>query len=246
MLNTKFQLGVENTDRLLEYIHSTPIIYDFIQKNNKSEFDIKELNEIRHNEGYGVFDIPIGKSDEIAFVYQLLLYVSENVKDYGMFAFRYGSGNKIQDHSDAFNSEVVKPFINHIIEYLEELKIDMGSDESTTVKINIGNIHGGQVNLSQGGSTINAVYIENSYEIEKLINEISAYFKSSEMGDKELEEVDELLSTIKDEVKSEKPKKSLLSVCGKRLEELASMAKNSANIIMSLKTLYEIIGFFSS
>ena len=69
-------------------------------------------------------DLPIEKDNEIAYIYQLLKHGQENSRDYATFSNGYGSGNKFQDHMDAFNNEVVKHLVDYIREYLEDLMID--------------------------------------------------------------------------------------------------------------------------
>lgn len=63
------------------------------------------------------YDLPIEKDKEIA-VINCWNHGQISYKDYTAFSNGYGSGNKLQDHMDAFNNEVVKHLVDYIREYL--------------------------------------------------------------------------------------------------------------------------------
>lgn len=87
---------------------------------------------------YGKYPIPLENDREIAFVYQLLKYAQNKRRDFYSLSFGYGSGNKIQNHIEAFNNEVIKPFIDHIRSHLENILIeieDLDDIESNTKRI---------------------------------------------------------------------------------------------------------------
>lgn len=122
LLSTKYGNGMSDLKRFLNFIESNEIIYQFILKNNSHQYDMKAICNGRgwHNK----YDLPVEKDKEIAFLYQLLKYGQRSFRDYTAFSNGYGSGNKFQDHMDAFNNEVVKHLVDYIREYLEDLIID--------------------------------------------------------------------------------------------------------------------------
>lgn len=122
LLSTKYGNGLGDLERFLNFIESNEIIYQFLLKNNCHQYD---MNAICNGRGWhDKFDLPIEKDKEIAFIYQLLKYGQNSFRDYTVFSNGYGSGNKLQNHMDAFNNEVVKHLIDYIREYLEDLVID--------------------------------------------------------------------------------------------------------------------------
>jgi len=122
LLSTKYGNGMSDLSRFLNFIESNEIIYEFILKNNNHQYDMKDICNGRG--WHDKYDLPVEKDKEIAFIYQLLKYGQETFGGYTAFSNGYGSGNKFQDHMDAFNNEVVKHLVDYIREYLEDLIID--------------------------------------------------------------------------------------------------------------------------
>ncbi|MFN7253334.1 MAG: hypothetical protein ACK4M9_21545 [Anaerobacillus sp.] len=169
--------------RFIMYIDSEPILSDFIGKNNILEFDMKEI--IQAKEYHDKFDIPIKVDEEIAFIYQLLKYTTENFDRYDTVSRAYAmySGAKITDSIREFNREVVKLLVNHITDYLEEKAIELGIDEKPNAKILIqGNV--GQLNFTETGN-IQANQQNNSpnsnEELLSLAKELIAALKDAQI-----------------------------------------------------------------
>ena len=137
LLSTKYGNGMRDLNRFLNFIESNGIIIEFILKNNIHQYDMKVICSNR--DWYDKYDLPIEKDKEIAYIYQLLKYGQISYKDYTAFSNGYGSGNKLQDHMDAFNNEVVKHLVDYIREYLEDLIIDIDdqpiNDDSSKKRI---------------------------------------------------------------------------------------------------------------
>jgi hypothetical protein len=110
LLNTKHGNEIIDLNKFLHFIEEDPLIFEYIKKNNRDTFEIENI---------------IRMKGELAFVYQMLKYAQSNSKDFYSLSFGYGSGNKIQNHIEAFNYEVIKPFIDHIRSYLENIFIDI-------------------------------------------------------------------------------------------------------------------------
>lgn len=122
LLSTKYGNGMSDLNRFLNFIESNEMVYEVILKNNSHQYDMKAICNGRG--WHDKYDLPVEKDKEIAFLYQLLKYGQESFGNYTAFTHGYGSGNKFQDHMDAFNNQVVKHLVDYIREYLEDLIID--------------------------------------------------------------------------------------------------------------------------
>lgn len=126
LLTTNDDDGINDAKRLLNYINSTEIIKEYIDKcikNSKSELDIEKV--VKNMEFRDKYPLPIERDDEVAFTYSLLTYGVNSFSSYFAFAMNgYSAGsNLIQDYIDNFNDQVVRHFINNIVKYLEHLSI---------------------------------------------------------------------------------------------------------------------------
>lgn len=140
-------------EKFLKFIDDNELIMGYINIANSIEFDIKALYEEVVN-SYGQVKFKFGPTaeEETFQIYKLLKYICENNRfvHYDM-SMQYRGLSKYQDIVKQFNDRVVLVLINNIGEYLTKIGIDMGLDEN----INF-NINGGQLNISNDNSTINA------------------------------------------------------------------------------------------
>lgn len=128
LLTTNDDSGIDDAKRLLNFIDKTEVIKEYINKCAGHQFNIEEIHK---NRGFrDKYPLPLDKDEEVYFIYSLLKYGVENFHAYWAFAGHgYATGsNKIQDHIDAFNEEVIRHFINHIVRYLESLTITIEND----------------------------------------------------------------------------------------------------------------------
>jgi len=158
LLKTRWEEGISNLKRFMNFIETNLIIYDFIQKKQSTIFDIEAIfggYHYQHNRGY---PIPTESEDEIAFTYQLLKYAlekySDNYHGYVLLAEFYPN-KKNQTSVDLFNQNVVQPFVYYIENHLTQLQIDMGEDEQAKIHIqvygnNLGDIMPSADNQSKG------------------------------------------------------------------------------------------------
>ncbi len=79
LLTTTFADGMGNLKRFLYYVNSTPLIKFFIQENNVKQFNI--IKDIEQREMFQGYELPLEKSEEISYIYQLLIYTTENFPD---------------------------------------------------------------------------------------------------------------------------------------------------------------------
>jgi hypothetical protein len=144
LLKTRCEEGMSNLKRFMNFIETNLIIYDFIQKQQSTIFDIGSIfGGYQHNRGY---PLPTeSEEDEIAFTYQLLKYALKNYDNnyhgYVWLAKFYPS-KTLQRRVDLFNQNVVQPFVNYIENHLTQLQIDMGEDEQAKIHIEILNNSG--------------------------------------------------------------------------------------------------------
>ncbi|WP_370458011.1 hypothetical protein [Thalassobacillus sp. CUG 92003] len=246
-LNCNFQNYHENLKRFLLFIEESPTINEFIKENNVKEFDMEKVFE---KEGHHVrYELPIRESEEIAFIYQMLNYISDNELDILGVSYGYGSSTKVQNHVDGFNNQIVKQLVDHIVTYLTEVKIDLGYDKKSGTHFSINEFRG-QLNHaeSQGQVTAEQTYNETRVEglgelVQKFVEELN---QSNEIPDQEKEETVEFLEVAVQEAESENPKKSIMRTAMDKVRgvnELASAGSNLFNLGNQIvNTLGGIIG----
>jgi len=135
LLNTDLNSGINNLNRLIRFIDTTPIIYDFIQQ-QVSSYPIEEKDNLKDGkELKKLFDSIVYegiKEKETSFFYWLLQFALDHNKtnedfDYlrlaGMLVdFRLIGSDGIQAPVDKFNKDLLQPyFINHVNLYLKSI-----------------------------------------------------------------------------------------------------------------------------
>ncbi|WP_077358969.1 hypothetical protein [Virgibacillus halodenitrificans] len=217
--------------RFLIFIEDSPTISNFIQENNVEEFNIEQIiNEKTFNQK---FRLPIKKSEEIAFIFQLFNYISENKLDIRIIAIGYSSSKRYQDKVAEFNNMVARPLVDHISTYLTEVKIDLGYDKKSGTHFTFNRDFKGQFNHAQDQGQISAhqTYNETNVEglkelAEKFIEELQ---KNDDIPEEKKEETVEFLEAAVQEVESDKPKKAIVKTAMEKvrgINELATAGKN--------------------
>lgn len=135
LLKTPWELGITNLNRLIKFIDTTPIIYDFIQQ-QVSSYPIEEKDNLKDGkELKKLFNSIVNegiKEKETYFFYWLLQSALDHNKtnedfDYlrltGMLVdFRLIDSAGVQAPVDKFNKDLLQPyFINHIDSYLKSI-----------------------------------------------------------------------------------------------------------------------------
>ena len=237
LLRTNFDDGMDNLKRFLNFIENKPLIFDFILENNIEKYNIKdEISKRKLSRGY---NIPINKSEEIAYVYQLLKYCTENCRDYLSICMGYSSSRMLQDHIDSFNNRVVNAFISHIEVYLKERLIDMGE----TGKLNV-IVNGGQVAIANDNSTVNATQNNNYNQTENLnglIEELIKLINSLDLNSEEKEETKEIITAAMEEVESDKPKKSIIKYAIEKIEYVGKLGVGITGLFTTSQKIIEIL-----
>ncbi|EFV71665.1 hypothetical protein HMPREF1012_02304 [Bacillus sp. BT1B_CT2] len=224
-LNCNFQDYHDCLKRFLLFIEESPVIYEFIQANNMIRFDIEQV--IKGKGFQKKFRLPIRESEEIAFIYQMLNYISDNELDIANISFGYGSSNKIQSHVDNFNDQVVKPLVDYIVTYLGEMKIDMGFDGKSSTQYNIREFRG-QLNHAEGQSTVTATQTFNETKTADLKDLTKQFIKELNKDEAipqdDKEETTEILEAAVQEAESEKPKKIILKTAIEKVKSVGELA----------------------
>ncbi|WP_238579247.1 hypothetical protein [Neobacillus niacini] len=232
--------------RFIMYIENEPILFDFISKNNVTEFDMKTI--IQEKGYHDKFDIPININEEIAFIYQLLKYSTENFDRYDTVSLSYAiyRGATFADSIREFNRVVVKLLVNHITDYLEEKAIEMGIDERPNAKVLVqGNV--GQLNFTETGN-IQANQQTNSQnsneELLSLAKELIAALKEEKIensADKEdaIDFVGEATNAIES---GEQPKPSVIRRARESLNKIRTVVDDSTFLAMQIDKVVQAFG----
>lgn len=208
-LNSDIDDALDNLNRFLIFIEDCPTIKNYIEDNNTVKYDVEDILSKR---GYhDNIKLPIRTSEEIAFIFQLLNYISENNVSY--HGVTTGYGKKFQVACDNFHNQVVKPLVDHIVSYLGEMAIDMGLDRKSGTQFNIGDFRG-QFNHADGQASISANQTYNETKIEEL-KDIAQKFaqaliENTSIPGLDKEDTVELVEAAVQEVESEKPKKVIV------------------------------------
>jgi hypothetical protein len=264
LLKTRYENGMDNLIRLLSFIDSNAIIYEFIQK------QLKEANQDFSDSDLDRCNIPSNnEANEIKFVYLLLKRgsVLEDSEDrkyayFNNFSSCYSASSKVQDCVDKFNEIVVHPFIEYILIYLTELQIDLGEsglyskvnnyhsggnmsiDQSKSEFSVAGSIKGNFNNL-QGDKSMafigddNQVNLENfkKDDVLNLLNELKCLIQDAELPlDTKVELIEDLDSTTTAIDKKEPNKKR----ASDRLTSIAETMEKTSKSLDSAQKIWQV------
>ena len=195
--------------KFLVFIEKQEIINDYIKDCGEPSYNVNDaIDEVKKSHGRKRFNIGDTEKEEVANIYHILKYCSENniVIAYNI-ARSYSNATNWQDKIKAFNERVTMVLIRYIEGYLTKIGFDMGVDEHTRHSITVNN---GQVNVALDSSTIHAVqnYSINTQQLTKLINVIRGEITSLPSEDSEA--VKENLEVIESELAQPKPRKNFL------------------------------------
>lgn len=230
-------IGVVN--RFINFIKSTPIIIDYVTDCGVCEQNMEqEFQELRQSYGRRIFSLGESDEEEVRTVFAILSYIAENKIDISRaVAAGYTSSNKFQDVIKAFNDRVTMVLIRHIESFLTKVGIDMGLDERTTYSITVTN---GQAIIANDNATVTAtthVGLDSS-QIAVLINNIKA--AAQDFSAEDTETLNEHLDVIKEEIKSNTPRKSFIKTAINGIKVLKGSAEFGAavaTLIQFLQTL---------
>ncbi len=213
--------------RFFEYLNSQELIRNYIESQEKlvSGFSDDEIHNI-----FKELAVSLGRQkiqlsgiveEEIKCTHKLLMYILEqHIPFNSTFFYSFSSSNKFDDKIKGFNEKISKILIIHIEDYLTKLGIDMGMDDNAI--FNISN-NQGQVNIAQDNSIIDATQIINSEQFKKLDSLVENLLENlkelSSLKDKC--DAEENATFIKEELKKDNPRKSVVSGCVETLKKIA-------------------------
>lgn len=231
-----------NLNRFLDYIRETQVIYDFIEKNNQTQYDIEESIRVIDNTRH--FLIPYKDQEQIAFIYQLLDYIDKSHRHWTSFALWYGTsgGGKISGIIQGFNNKVTRLLVNHISNYLEEMAIKMGVNDNPKAPVLIqGSV--GQLNYAHGN--IEAIQNNNfqSNNVLDLTKDLIKVLKETNEVDEDIkDEAIDNLEDLAEEVESNgKPKDKTIRRVTKTLRDLNELAQEGSTLAIKVAGLVSLI-----
>jgi hypothetical protein len=252
LLNTPWDLGITNLDRLIKFIDTTPIIYDFIQQQVSSyPIPIEEDNLEGWEELKNLFNSIVNEGTdekETSFFYWLLKLVVKTNETNGLCYYNLADGlvdvkpigssgmQALQAYVDNFNKRILQPyFINHINSYLESIIM-----EDQKKQVNAGRIiHAQHYNEQSGQFGIGHMSggkIEGSAKVAGVINE--AEQRNLAEVAKEIQQLlDQLSETYPTTTTSEK-----YEVAAKAIKTIEDDSLLTSKIIRVVKaTLFEAL-----
>lgn len=225
---------IQQTDLLIGYIKSLP--------DTGADMDA-EVDEVAKNFGRYIFDFGSSKDEQVVNSYRLLSssrITEQNILDL-CTAYCPGS-HKFQDAVNSFGKRVILPFVNYLENYLTEIGIDMGMDDSVQYKITV---NGGQVNLAQDNSTISAVQNNSGIDfnhLQELIDSIQLAVSNGNVTPATSTQISELLAGIKEELQKQSPKKSVISMLLNGLTSTANLLGAIPIVSQKVEELARYIG----
>lgn len=226
--------------KFLYFLNSQELIMNFINSCGICQLDMEEeVNLVACSFGRYIFTTGETNEEEVCNVYATLKYiVDHNVDVSHNVAMGYTSSTKYKDGIKAFNERFVLILIRHIENYLTDLGIDMGIDESKNYNItNTGQIIVASENAVVDNST--TVYIDQ-LQLRNIISDIRDISTELDLSDNE--SLTESLDVIETEVNSHNPKKSLIKTAIKTLKGLGTSAEYLAAIAALVEFLKPLIG----
>lgn len=225
--------------KFLSYIKNVDVINEYIKACGEPTFDIKtEVTEVTKSYGRSCFDIGLTERQEVANIFGILKFCSENDIDIvRSIGGSYSTSNKFQDMVKGFNDRVVFVLIRHIESYLTKIGIDMGMDEHVRYSITVS---GGQVNVASDKATINATQTNNSdIDVQKLRTLIESVRKEAMVGLPKGDRVvvEQSLAVIEEELATSEPRKGFLKTAVTGLQAV----KGTVEFMSAVVTLAQFI-----
>jgi hypothetical protein len=195
-------------EKFLRFIDENEIIIDYINSGYRSDFSAEnEYKEVTGSMGKLKFDFGPTQEEEAYQIYQVLKYIIE-ISSAVHIAMRmqYINLSKYQDIVKEFNDRILLVLINNVEEYLTKVGIDMGLDENVTW-----NVSGGQVNIANDNSTINATQNNgiSTDELDIIVNAIKNNLNGLSAENKET--LIDSIEMIHDEIVKSEPKGKIIS-----------------------------------
>ena len=243
---TDYAQSDANLKRLMLVIHKYPLIMDFINSHNTTNYDIPELLKARR--WLAPFEISEDMDEEISFEIQMLEYALEHFN--GDFTRLYGGLQYIdasanyEDGMRKFIEHVISPLINYINDHLM-LSYDMTvkrEGNNMNNQIQTGSINAPHATIVMG-STINGsvttqanITTTQQADLTALFQEMRELLTTATVDGKD--EIVDLLEDIAADVKDgKKPRKSVGGAFVKLCSGLGSLAGLATKIMALIEQL---------
>lgn len=237
LLQANYQDYTSVLGKFLNFIKSTPIIFDYISDCGQCDWDLDEvIGEVRSSYGRIIFSTGDTEDEEVRNVYAVLQYIVEGSINVSKgIAMGYSSSSKYQDKIKGFDERFVMVLIRHIERYLTKVGIDMGLDDKITYNVTV---HNGQAIIASDNATVTATNNVglNVDELAKLISDVRA--TSTGLSQEDQQNVTDSLEVIENEVITDKPKKGMLRTAITTLKTIKGVTEFSAAVV----ALAEFIG----
>lgn len=233
LLSSNYDSFTRDLDRFINFVESEELIYNFIRSFAMDNFNIEDrIKEDINNK----FNIGETEEEEIYTIYYFLKHCIEKSGIPFRILIKYGNGsNKYNDMIKNFNDEVSLIFINHIEDYLNKIKMEMGFDEEVKYNIHMGN--NGQVNIAEDKSAINAAQNNNANDLEKLSMEIKEILRDIDLDMGIKQKIEESVETLESELSKSEPKKGLVEIVLEGLENLLPNIKDHIELTANLTSI---------
>lgn len=106
----------------VDFINSTPIIADYINKCHAKDYDIAADMQSKRN--WQPITIPSNTSELVDYVYQILSAIANNENLLRAWSFYYTASNKFADKYQMFLRKTIEPFVHALRSYLEQQLVD--------------------------------------------------------------------------------------------------------------------------
>ncbi len=227
--------------KYLQFISESPIISAYLNDCGEPTIpDIDaEIMEIVGSHGQCVFSTGDTAAEENANIKAILENLANGNKEIHYVVRSYSNSRQFDDVIKAFNERFVLILIRNIEGYLTKVGIDMGIDE--TVKYNI-TVHNGQVNLASDNAIINATANNgvNLSELQGLLDRVISESKTN-LSEDDTTVVSESVEVIQQELKQDKPKKTILRGVLSTLQGIAGTAEFLAAVAALVQFVQPII-----
>lgn len=237
LMKAEFEDYKDALKKFLAMVDACPVIKAYLDDCDSPTIpDIAdEVKQVTGSYGDSIFSTGDTATEETANILAILRYLADSNIEIHYAVQGYSSSNKFRDIIQGFNERFVLILIRNIEGYLTKMGIDMGLDETVQYNITVNN---GQVNLASDNAVINATVNNgiNQAELQALLDKVLSESKTK-LTAEEAEMVNESVEVIKQELKQDKPKRSVLRGILTTLQAIKGTAEFGAAVV----ALYQFI-----
>jgi len=231
-----------NLESFLKYVEQTPLIFEYVTS-CKGSLDDDAIRERVYGDGVPYnSEIPlkqnVQREEEPWFYYQVLNCVRNDADKIFWIGNCYGGSGHYQDCTNAFGRFLVEPFVSVVCDYIRSLMIEMGVDED--VRFNISVQQGGQVNIAQNHSVINANLSNQISGFDQCVAELQKAAAQAGATAGQMSQIVDYLDAIRQGLSSNNLSKSKVSAFTTALKTIVEPMRNAqylADIIAKIGTI---------